>query len=279
MGLIKKVIIGLILLILIVGGIFIYNLYNDNIDVAFLTIETGSAQVDSGNGWKEATNNMKLKLNDKIKTDGVSVITFYESIIVELQPNTDVMIKSLQDEKVSLRQEKGSTWNKFTSISGIESYEVETPTTVATVRGTEFGVYENDILVSEGKVDTKSLDKNIIVEGLGKADIKELKIIELTKEDKIIMLDKAKKTLERLKLLREKIIEDNRDLIEKAIKIYGTDEVELRTYLERIDSGELDDDALIEKSPIKPPVMYRFKKVNDEIRKEQELIKLLESSI
>ena len=283
MGFIKKLIIGLILVVMLFSGYFIYNLFQDKVEAAFLTIESGSAQVDRGDGWENAINNMGLKLNDKVKTiDGVSVITFYESIIVELEADTEVVVSSLAKNKISIKQEKGSTWNKFTSIFGIENYEVETPTTVATVRGTEFGVYyketEDVVLTSEGKVDVRSLGNNILTEGFGKALRNEngLNSAEVTAGDKKIMLDKAKKTLERLKKLREITIEDNKDLIEKAIKLYGVSEGELKDYLEKIDSGEMDDAQLIEKSPVKLPVMNKFKKFNDEIKKQQELIKSLE---
>jgi hypothetical protein len=98
---------------------------------------------------------MELSLEDKVRTkdDGSAVIVMYESILVELDANTEVSIEQLSKDKVKLNQQSGSTWNKFAAISGIKSFEVETPTTVATVRGTEFWVDMDSVGVDEGQVD------------------------------------------------------------------------------------------------------------------------------
>lgn len=280
----KKILIALIIIVLLLAllSFFVYSkFFSDNIKIAILRIESGKAEVDTGNGWKPASNNMELGLNDKIKAvDGITTLTLYESIIIELEPNTEIEIKELAKEKVSVRQEKGSTWHKFTSVAGIKDYEVETPTTVATVRGTEFGVKynqktkETSVLVSEGKVNVKSKESSLEVKEFEKVIVKDEKIekVPLTPEDKEKIQDAALNNLERLKKLREELIQEHKFLIEKAVSMYGKGEKELRGYLDKVDTGEIDDAKLLEKSPIKLPSMYRLKKLNDEIKEQQKLI-------
>ena len=155
-----KILLGIVIALVVIGSIataIIYNtFFKDEIETAFLTVESGELQVDSGSGWRTVTGEVSLSLKDKVQTlDGTAVITLYESILIALEENTEISLSSLQEEKTAIKQEKGSTWSKFTSVTGIKGYEVETPTTVATVRGTEFGINADDdiIWVAEGKVD------------------------------------------------------------------------------------------------------------------------------
>ena len=289
MGLMKKIVIVFIVIIVLAGGAgyFLYDKFmGDDVRTAFLSIESGTAEVDKGNGWREAFNGIDLKDDYKVRSKGgTSVIILYESIFAELEPGTEVMIRSLKKEKISLRQESGSTWHKFTAIAGIENYEVETPTTVAVVRGTEFGIdYETEsgeatVLVGEGNVTVKSGEESIDLEQFEKMLRTEdgLQKVELTPEDKQRILEKAKKNLERLKKIREGMIQENDAIVGRAIEAYGVSREELGGYLDKIDVGEIDDAELLEKSPIKLPVMYRVKKVNDEIKKQQEFIEKIKN--
>ena len=170
---------------------------SDKIEPAFLTVESGTVQLDSGAGYNTVTGEVILSLNDKVKTlDGTATITLYETIITELEPNTEVSISTLAENNVKINQNSGSTWSKFTTITGIDSYEVETPTTVATVRGTAFGVNveEDAVLVGEGNV---NVEKGGRVVSLNQFE----KLIEsgktrLTAADKQKILGKAKKNIE-----------------------------------------------------------------------------------
>lgn len=285
-GKIILIVILALVAVVVIGGIIIYNqLMSDDIDTAFLTVESGTVQVDSGSGYRTVQGEVMLSLNDKIKTiDGTAVVTLYESILIELEPNTEISLKSLKKDDVGIKQESGSTWNKFTSITGIQSYEVETPTTVATVRGTEFGVDtsgEGDsIFVGEGNVGVESegefIDLAQFQKTVKKQGIK-LAMQRLTAKDKQRILVKVKKNVQRLESLRERVIEKQGPIIKKAMAKYGVSEAELRGYLAKIDSGEIDDGELIEKSPVKLPVMYRFKKMNDELKNQKRLIQIIES--
>ncbi len=114
---------------------------------AQLVIESGEVQYKSTGGtWTTAENGMDLFESDTVKTgDNTSAsIILFKSSIIRLDNNTEVTISKLIEEdetSVEIEQNSGRTWNTISKISGIDNYEVQTPTTVASVRGTSFGFY------------------------------------------------------------------------------------------------------------------------------------------
>jgi len=126
--------------------------------VAFLHIETGDILVDYGDGFVQALDDMDLNVNDVVKTnDAVATIVLYESIFIELEEYTELKILDLTKKHPRVYQ-KGSTWNKFSSLAGFGTFIVETSDTVSTVRGTEFGVDEEGVEVGEGEVEVEVED-------------------------------------------------------------------------------------------------------------------------
>jgi len=127
-----------------------------SVEIAQLQVDSGIVMVNQGSGWQKINGELSLTESDRVKTEeGSATIIFYDTIIVTLDPNTEVSISELSKEKVQINQAEGSTWNKFIGVTGVEGYEVVTPNTVATVRGTEFGINvgTESIIVAEGKVD------------------------------------------------------------------------------------------------------------------------------
>jgi hypothetical protein len=114
---------------------------------AQLIIESGEVQVKTAGGaWTTADNGMDLYESQSVKTgDNTSAsIILFKSSIIRLDNNTEVTIRTLIEEdetNIEIEQNSGRTWNTISKISGIDNYEVQTPTTVASVRGTSFGVY------------------------------------------------------------------------------------------------------------------------------------------
>jgi len=154
-------ILGVILLIGFIGGIYVYNSFFKAMPLATLVIENGNAQYSTGGDWKSARNGMELKQGYSVKTSDNSLanIIFSDSVM-RLDSNTEVKIDSLDQNSVSLMQTIGKTWSRLLKISGISSYEVNTPEAIASVRGTGFAVYydgnRTQIKVSEGIVNVKS---------------------------------------------------------------------------------------------------------------------------
>ena len=94
--------------------------------------------------WTEAEVGMSLEVGDSIKTgdDSSAEITFFDGSTVELQPGTEIEITSLNvsgdtdSTSVTLEQTIGATISRVINIiDPASSYEVETPSGAAAVRG------------------------------------------------------------------------------------------------------------------------------------------------
>jgi len=143
---IKILLIISIVVIICIVGLFWF-MQSSNTVKAQLIIESGDIQVKhAGGSWISAQNGMDLYQSDSVKT-GVNAsasIVFFKSSIIRLDSNTEItlqeIIQSADGTNVKINQDAGRTWNTVAKISGIDNYEVQTPTTVASVRGTAFVV-------------------------------------------------------------------------------------------------------------------------------------------
>jgi len=99
----------------------------------------------TGGSWTDAENEMDLYESDSVKTGDSSAATIilFKGSIIRLDSNTEITLKEIiegEETSVKIEQDAGRTWSTIQKISGIDNYEVETPTTVASVRGTSFDV-------------------------------------------------------------------------------------------------------------------------------------------
>lgn len=140
---------------------------------AQLVIDSGTVQVKhEGGSWTSAENGMLLYQSDSVKTgdNSSASIILFETSVVRLDSNTEVTIDELtqqEETNVLLSQDSGRTWNTISKMSGIDDYEVQTPTTVASVRGTAFVVIveENGTTyygVSHGVLNVSSISNGVI---------------------------------------------------------------------------------------------------------------------
>jgi len=150
----KKILLILpIMAIICIAGFVILTLTSDVVK-AQLIIESGTVQVKHTGSWTEATSGMELYQSDSVRTGynaSASIILFKGSVI-RLDNNTEITLKKIiqqEETSVTIQQDAGRTWNTVQKISGIDNYEVQTPTTVASVRGTSFdvNVHANGITV------------------------------------------------------------------------------------------------------------------------------------
>lgn len=219
-GLVAGIAIGVVCLVFII----FFAATANAVTPAYLNVETGTVMVDTGSGWVPATNGMELSPNDRVKTgsDGEASVMLYESAIVGLDPNTEVSIAELSKEKTKIRQESGETWNKFTKMNGMEGLEVETPGSVATVRGTEFGVSMDGVQVMEGNVETedKATGKKYSVPAGQKAErlAGKLALADLSEKDREKYIAKMEKNIKRLEHLAEKQMKKQEKKAEHAEK-------------------------------------------------------------
>ena len=144
------------------------------------------------------------------------------------------------------------TWNKFTGLSGVNGYEVETPTTVATVRGTEFGVNLSEVMVGEGEVDVESQGQKLrILEGKKSAFLMgKLSELDLTPEEKQFIINRLAKSLEKLKELRMAQLQKHKFLLDRIKKMRNLTDADIGRGFEKLDSGNLTEGEVMKKMPI-----------------------------
>jgi len=158
----KKVflIISVIVIICIIG--FIWFILTPDTVAAQLVIDSGTVQVKHLGSWTDAINGTELYQSDSIRTgiNSFASIIFFKGSVIRLDENTEITLKEIiqQDEtSITIQQDAGRTWNTVQKISGIDNYEVQTPTAVASVRGTSF-----DVNVEETGITIVSVIKGIV---------------------------------------------------------------------------------------------------------------------
>lgn len=267
----------LFLLIAILAGFSYIRMTASPTRVAVLNIEEGNVQVDTGKGWIAATDEMDLSVDDKVKTgqNSQASIVLYESIIISLEPSTEIGILDLAKQNIALKQDSGETWNKFTALAGVGGLSIQTPTTVATVRGTAFGVGMTSLMVGEGKVDYTFDGETMTVEQDEKAELETVaqdgtskkKMVKkaLTQTDQDKIAGKMQRTVKILKKLREMEVKKNSFIANQLQKRYNIDEAKIKEYLDRADAGEFNLDELEKKSPVKLAAVTKIKGITQEI--------------
>ncbi|MBI2404586.1 phosphodiester glycosidase family protein [Candidatus Gottesmanbacteria bacterium] len=108
-----------------------------------------------------------LEENDTVTTnkETVALIRYSDDTLVRLGPETTVVFHRTKDGKVAVENKIGSIYARFKKLLGVtDSLEVETPTAVATVRGTAFSVWHRKdntsrISVVEDTVDVVKKDE------------------------------------------------------------------------------------------------------------------------
>src|SRR5438093_11486937 len=114
-----------------------------------LTLVAGSVLVShDGSSFKPAHEGDVIAAGDTIRTESGAdaEITYFEGSSVSLEADTQIVVESLRTEAdggtvIGMMQTLGRTWHVVTKlISGGSRYEVRTPSSTASVRGTIFSV-------------------------------------------------------------------------------------------------------------------------------------------
>lgn len=257
----KTLIITVAIVLLAITGIAIL-VAPPSAATAILYIESGTVEVDTGKGWQPATNEMQLDVGDSVKTgNGEATLILLEGEVMQLEPGTEVTLDLVSKKKISLTQKSGETWNKVTKISGVREYEITTPTTVATVRGTEFLLDMNEMEVAEGDVEfeRKSDKKKMMVGALNKAIADSMTMEKMDSAD-MTKMDKFKaRAVKRLERMRERELNKHRIYTRFAEKM-GYNEQVIRSTLTEMDEGRKNPDEYYEKTPavLKPRAKKTF---------------------
>ena len=174
----KKIIFLILTIIVIICiAVFVWFSLRPEVIKAQLVIESGTVQVKHmGETWVSAENGMSLYQSDSVRTGNNSsaTIIFFKTSLVRLDSNTEVTLEKLfreEETSITIQQDSGRTWNSVYKISGIDNYEIQTPTTVASVRGTAFVVivwenYSTYYGVSHGILNVTSISNNVIQDSI-----------------------------------------------------------------------------------------------------------------
>ncbi|MCX6807308.1 MAG: LysM peptidoglycan-binding domain-containing protein [Patescibacteria group bacterium] len=154
--------------------------------VATLDVNTGKAEIRliDTSGWNRAVKGMTLYTGDSIRTLSGAVVTvqYFDKSITRLRENSELNIKNLQKSEkgdvVSLELTRGKMWARVAKvINENSSFEVETPTILASAKGTALEILvakqvaqnpqtgENDetftsqVRVLESQVDARAIDR------------------------------------------------------------------------------------------------------------------------
>jgi hypothetical protein len=244
----KGILIGIIIVVAVLAVIAYFALAVPAPSDAVLYIERGDVQVNMGGQWTPGTDEMELGQGDSVKTgDGEATVVILEGEMIRLEPNSEIKLEKI-GKSISIKQLAGETLNKVTRLSGMTDYSVQTASTMASVRGTEFLLSDDDVAVTEGDVDYTH-DKDLLNVGAGKQAKWKLGTVEDIDAAKLERLKKFRqKQIDVLKRVRMRELEKNRILL-KLAEAKGMDETGLRQELTAIDAGEKNETALLENAP------------------------------
>lgn len=257
---------AVIILLLIFGFI---SATSSSTVAAQVHVESGSVSV---NGEQIQTSAI-LSENDVIETsqNGKATIILYESIIINLDPNTKLTVSDLQKDHPQLSQDKGSTWSTFTHLFGLSEYSIKDSNSVASVRGTAFYFSQNKLITGSGTVNYTNdqeyfeVKKDEVVDSSSKrtANPAELKLIS----------EYNNRTIQELVYLRSKEIEKHPYLIKLANKLISGSltkmkdgqviaqreltQEEIKSLLKKVDSNEISLEETIKAIDEKIPVRIK----------------------
>lgn len=119
----------------------------DTSATALLIVEKGQVAFTRAGNTKMIADEQEIAIGDEIKTqsNSTAIIIFPDNDILRMATNTEITLVTLTssdlESAVVIDQITGSTWSHVTPLLDRKRhYQVETPTLVATVRGTTFNV-------------------------------------------------------------------------------------------------------------------------------------------
>ncbi len=167
-----------------------------------LVIESGQVEKQTDSKWSTVVSGSALNPGDIIRTQDNSwaTISLSNGSEIRLDANTQITLKSDNDH-ITLFQKTGRTWSRIARLLGVgESFEIESDTTLATVRGTAFTV---DVDSDKSMVDTDDGEVEVAaIEQVGQ----ERKTLSKIKVEKGFSAGVAKKDIVDIKLGKKQII-------------------------------------------------------------------------
>lgn len=196
----KKLLILLLAVVAVLVCFFIFN--KDKItgdksaNEANITLFRESGEVyynAAGLSAQQVLNENKTEVNitsgTEVRTqDGTGYIIFPDNSMLSIDTNTSITV-TYTPQKVFIFQTLGNTYHRVKSLESGQAYEVETPGTLAAVRGTKFAVMldaeSTDVKVTESKVsvtNTETQKEEMVEEGT-QINTKDMKKSQMTEQD------------------------------------------------------------------------------------------------
>jgi|GEM_PF-870269 len=141
------------------------------VETTTLSILSGQVQIKPASAgptgaYVPAVNGQTLVVGDTVKTlaNAHALITYFEGSTTEIEPDSEFVIQKLDKDPAGIKTEisgklvVGNTWSKVVRLLDPSShFDIETPSAVAVVRGTEFGVQvaptgETAVTATQGEV-------------------------------------------------------------------------------------------------------------------------------
>jgi len=269
----KKITIPIIIILVlaIIITIMYISIVSSKTVIAQLNIEQGTVFLNE----KIVEGDVILKKGDIIKTgdNGLATIILYESVIINLEQNTEISLDDLTKENPTISQNKGESWNQITNLFGIDSYTVKSGNSVASVRGTAFGISNNKIIVDEGQVNYKIEGKEFnVVHGKAVEKIQDkIQERDLTPDEINQIKLKRAKTIIHLKRLRKMEIEKHPKIVKMIKDKYSITDQNIDEGLESADLGMVNLNEFREKSPVQIESFDKIIEITDKIKKLNEV--------
>ena len=184
------------------------------------------------------------------------------------------------NDNTILKQDKGTTWNKFTDVAGISSYSVQTPTTIASVRGTEFEISSDEeastLIVEEGEVDFKADNEEVIVKSNEKFMVKREKLKDrMTK--KMEKLEMGLKDRERMAKRVEKNVKRMEKVKERVMRRAKMEEGKVKELFEKTKKGEISREEFEKRTKLKPNAARKVFEMDKKVNREVERVKQIKT--
>ncbi len=262
-----------IVVIFIILGIIYFSLVSSKTVAAQLNVESGNVLVND----LSVSGHVFLDEGDIVETsgNGRATIILYETLVVNLESDTKININDLRKSHPQLTQEKGESWNTLAKIVGIEEYTIKSGNSVASIRGTSFIITSEKIAVLEGEVGYEIESQNYLVSkgrAVEKIDGK-INERELNDEEIRKALEVKKRTMEQLKVLRERELEKHPKIVNTIKSKYGLTDEDIRNAFNDADEEILDIEEIERKSPVNIESVKKVSEITKEIIKiKQEIL-------
>lgn len=165
----KLLIPALILIILVIAGIAGFLILSKKTDTSFVLVrESGEVMYKTTeDGEYTSFSDVEITLESgtyiKTETDSYARVFLPDNSLITIDQSTEIQI-NVAESGVNIDQFLGKTWNRVQTVSKGGEYNVETPNTIAAVRGTIFGVdVENEnssvVYVEENSVEVNRYEE------------------------------------------------------------------------------------------------------------------------